>query len=208
LITELVQQRARRVGGRSARVHDSVLKSVFELLAERGVENLSIAEVAARAGVHESSIYRRWPSHDLLILDACRHFMEDAIPIPNTGSLKGDLIALQRDAREMLRSGRGQVIIALTQLQNANARASRHDYWQKRFERLRPMFDRAVARGEFPKDADPIVALQTLIAPLYFRLLVTAEPLDDWPTAEIGGPPVEELREVVAQEAGPMIGPA
>src|SRR5229473_2533187 len=103
-MAEAAEQIRKRVGGRSARVHDSVLKSVFELLAESGVENLSIAEVAARAGVHETSIYRRWPSHDLLILDACRHFMEDAIPIPNTGSLKGDLIAIQRDAREMLRS--------------------------------------------------------------------------------------------------------
>jgi AcrR family transcriptional regulator len=183
-MTQAAQRRARRVGGRSARVHDSVLKSVFELLGERGVEHLSIAEVAARAGVHETSIYRRWPSRDLLILDACRHFMEDAIPVPNTGSLKRDLIAIQRDAREMLRSSQGQVIIALTQLQNVHARASRHAYWQKRFEHLRPMFDRAVARGEFPKDADPIVALQTLIAPLYFRLLVTVEPLDDWPIAE------------------------
>jgi AcrR family transcriptional regulator len=184
-MAEAAGQVRKRVGGRSARVHDAVLKSVFELLAEGGVENLSIAEVAARAGVHETSIYRRWPSHDLLILDACRHVMEDAIPIPNTGSLKGDLIALQRDAREMLGSSQGRVIIALTHLQNANSRARRHAYWQQRFEHLRPVFDRAVARGEFPGDADPIVAIQTLIAPLYFRFLVTVEPLDDWPIAEL-----------------------
>jgi hypothetical protein len=46
------------------------------------------------------------------------------------------------------------------------------------------MFDRAVTRGEFPRDADPLVALRTLIAPLYFRLLVSAEGLRDWPVTE------------------------
>jgi hypothetical protein len=47
------------------------------------------------------------------------------------------------------------------------------------------MFDRAISRGEFPEDANPVVFVQTLIAPLYFRLLVTAESLDDWPVAEL-----------------------
>ena len=49
---------------------------------------------------------------------------------------------------------------------------------------LRPIFDRAVERGEFPREADPIAALQTLIAPLYFRLLVSIEKLEHWPVAD------------------------
>jgi AcrR family transcriptional regulator len=174
----------RVVGGRSARVHESVLKSVFELIAEGRIESFSVAEVAARAGVHETSIYRRWPSRDLLIDDACRHYIQDSIPIPDTGSLRGDLIALIRHARNMLTSRLGQVIVALTLLQNEPARAARHDHWKRRFERLRVIFDRAVARGEFPRDADPVAVLQTLIAPLYFRLLVTVEKLEDWPVTE------------------------
>jgi len=174
----------RRIGGRSARVHDAVLKSVFELIADEGMESFSIAAVAARAGVHETSIYRRWPSHDLLINEACRLHMEDALPIPDTGSLRGDLIAFQRNARDMLTSRQGKVILTLTQLQNQRSRTNRHAYWQQRLQRLRVMFDRAVARGEFPRDADPIVALQTLIAPVYFRLLVTVEKLEDWSIPE------------------------
>lgn len=174
----------RRVGGRSARVHDAVLTSVFELIADEGTENFSVAEVARRAGVHETSIYRRWPSHDLLIIDACRRHMEDAIPLPDTGSLRGDLIKFLRHARAMLGSRQGHVILALTRLQNQEARSSRRDYWIERLAQLRPMFDRAVARGEFPRGADPLVALQTLIAPLYFRLLVSGENLGDWPVTE------------------------
>jgi AcrR family transcriptional regulator len=174
----------RRVGGRSARVHDSVLKSVFELLGEKGPSDLSIAEVAARAGVHETSIYRRWPSRETLILDACRHFIDDVMPVPDTGALRTDLVAFQRSAKSMLGSRQGQVIVALSRLQNAGSRSRRHDYWKTRLERLRVMLDRAVDRGEFPGDADPIVFLEALIAPLYFRLLVTNESLDTWSDAD------------------------
>ena len=174
----------RRVGGRSARVHDSVLTSVFELLREKAPSDLSIAEVAARAGVHETSIYRRWPSRHALIVDACRHFIDDVLPIPDTGALRSDLIAFQRSAKAMLGSRQGQVIITLSSMQTADSRARRHDYWKKRLEGLRVMFDRAVARGEFPADADPIVFLEALIAPIYFRLMVTNESLDTWSDAD------------------------
>ena len=64
----------------------------------------------------------------------------------------------------------------------ARAIVERQDRWASTsYPKEYPL---AVARGEFPRGADPIVALQTLIAPLYFRLLVTAEPLDDWPIVE------------------------
>jgi AcrR family transcriptional regulator len=170
----------RRVGGRSARVHESVLKSVFDVLREKGPSELSIAEVAAHAGVHETSIYRRWPSRHALILDACRHYVDDALPIPDTGALRSDLVAFQRNAKAMLGSRQGQVIIMLSSMQDAGARTRRQGYWKKRLEGLRIMLDRAVARGEFPADADPIAFLEALIAPVYFRLLVTNESLDTW----------------------------
>ena len=127
----------KRVGGRSARVHDAVLKSVFELLREKGPSELSIAEVAERAGVHETSIYRRWPSRHELILDAARHFVGDALPIPDTGALRSDLVAFQRSAKAMLASRQGQVIIMLSSMQDAGARTRRHAYWKKRLEGLR-----------------------------------------------------------------------
>jgi AcrR family transcriptional regulator len=183
-MTKKVREVRRRVGGRSARVHASVLKSVFEVLREKGPADLSIADVAERAGVHETSIYRRWPSRHALILDACRHFIDDALPIPDTGALRSDLVAFQRSAKAMLGSRQGQVIIALNSMQEAGSRARRHDYWKRRLEQLRVMLDRAVARGEFPAGADRIAFLEALIAPIYFRLLVTNESLDTWSDAD------------------------
>ena len=174
----------RRVGGRSARVQASVLKSAFDLLGEKGVGDFSIADVAERAGVHETSIYRRWPTHAALILDACRDFTDEVLPIPDTGSLRSDLIALNTSAKKMLTSRRGRAIVALSRIQDADALARRKLFWRARFERLRVMLDRAVARGEFPPDTDPVMFLEMLIAPFYFRLLVTDESLEPWPVTE------------------------
>jgi AcrR family transcriptional regulator len=174
----------RRIGGRSARVQASVLKSTFDLLGEKGTADFSIADVAERAGVHETSIYRRWPTRAALILDACRDFTDEVIPIPDTGALRSDLIALHGAAKKMLTSRRGQAVVALSRIQEADALARRKLFWRERFERLRVIFDRAVARGEFPRDADPIFFLEMLIAPFYFRLLVTGESVDSWPVTE------------------------
>ena len=180
-----VHQKRRRLGGRSARVRDAVLKSAFELLIEQGHGGFTITEVAARAGVHETSIYRRWGTPNALLVDAWLGFFDDAIPIPDTGSLRSDLIALGESGAAVHRSPRGQAILALILVRDERSLKVKHEYWQRRFERLRPVFDRAIARGEFPPDADPFVLLQILIAPRFFRLLVSIEPLDDWPIAEV-----------------------
>jgi tetracycline repressor-like protein len=92
---------------------------------------------------------------------------------------------MMRSAVTMHNSPRGQVILALNRLGDKASQQARHNFWQERFKQLRPMFDRAVARSEFPERLDPIPLLETLIGPLHFRLLVSSEPLDDWPVVEM-----------------------
>ena len=82
-------------------------------------------------------------------------------------------------------SRQGLVILALNRLSDVRSRQARQKFWQERFKQLLPMFERAVARGEFPDDVDPIPLLESLIAPLHFRLLVSAEKLEDWPVVEM-----------------------
>src|SRR5215813_8984782 len=164
------RQMLKRPGGRSARIQNAVLRSALALISENGVDNVSIAAVAERSGVHETSIYRRWETPDALILEACMRFTSDAVPTPDTGSLRSDLIAMMRDAVALHESPQGQIILALNRLGDDKAQRAKRAFWQERFRRLQPMFDRAVARGEFPKGVDPIPLLETLIAPLHFRL--------------------------------------
>jgi AcrR family transcriptional regulator len=170
-----------RPGGRSARVREAVLQAAFVLLTEKGFEALSIAEVAARAGVHETSIYRRWGTKNALALEASLHFAHSAIPIPDTGSLRADLVALLKGLLAFLASPQGQTLLMLGFSQHPPVVAARQDFWRSRKESLRPVFERAVARGELSRNADPMLLLETLIAPLYLRRLVTGEPPEEWP---------------------------
>ena len=175
----------RRPGGRSARVRDSVLRSAFRLLVEKGIDALTIAEVAVRAGVHETSIYRRWGTKQALARDACLHYAESALAIPDTGSLRSDLVALLESLVAILVSPAGRALLGLSLSQHPHVVAARYAFWQRRFSALRTIFDKAVARGDFPRHADPMQLLETLIAPLYLRALVTGESLEDWPRNEM-----------------------
>ena len=170
-----------RPGGRSARVRAAVLQAAFAVLAEKGIGAFGIAEVAARAGVHETSIYRRWGTKSALALEAALHVAQSALTIPDTGSLRSDLKALAARLVALLASPQGEAFLALAAYRQPEALAARRRYFRQRFELARVMFDRAVARGEFPRGADPIVFLEALVAPLYLRLIVTGEPIEDWP---------------------------
>jgi AcrR family transcriptional regulator len=171
----------RRLGGRSARVRSSVFQAALRLLAEKGLDAFTIAEVAARAGVHETSIYRRWGTRDALAWDALMHHAESGIPVPDTGSLRSDLVALLERFVAAMASPQGRALLALASSPHPHVVAARRAFWQRRFDSLRPLFERAVSRHEFPRQADPMEFLEILIAPLYLRALVTAEPLEEWP---------------------------
>ena len=78
---------------RSQEADRAILTATVELLAERGLAAMSIEEVAARAGVGKTTIYRRWPSKGLLALDAFVASFREEQPLPDTGTLRGDLLA-------------------------------------------------------------------------------------------------------------------
>jgi AcrR family transcriptional regulator len=162
-----------------------VLQSAFAVLMQKGAQGFTIADVAKDAKVHETSIYRRWGDPTALALDACLHFTEQALVIPDTGSLRSDLVSLMKRLVALLGSPQGQALLALSVLRHPNAIGAQRRYWRQRFDLARAILDRAVVRGEFPREADPGVFLEALIAPLYFRALVIAEPLKDWPIEEM-----------------------
>jgi AcrR family transcriptional regulator len=170
----------RRPGGRSARVRQSTLDATLALLGEGGLDELTVADVAARAGVHETSIRRRWRTKESLICDALLNHSEQHLPIPDTGSLREDLAAFAGELVTYLATPLGRALLhamATTSEDPALAEA-RSAFWQARYELASAMIERAVARGELPATVDGRLALEALIAPLNFRTLVTDEPLD------------------------------
>lgn len=169
-----------RPGGRSERVRQAVLSATLDELAQRGYDGLSFAAVATRAGVHKTTVYRRWPDRTTLVLDAMLERSRSTVPVPDTGSLHDDLLALADAIAANLSSP--QVVAVLRTLVAAGhepaiaAAASR--YWRARFDLVGQVVLRGIERGELPADASSDLIIEVLIGPLYLRALVTQEPLD------------------------------
>jgi AcrR family transcriptional regulator len=169
----------RRLGGRSALVRAAVLAATMQVLQERGYELTSVAEIAERAGVHETSIYRRWGTKEALLVEAALKQTEEAIRVPDTGALRSDLVQLLQELRMFFQSPLGVALMQLlvSTAGHAELTAARRTYWSRRFALVRVLFERAVQRGEIKASVNFRLLTETLIGPLYVRQLLTGEPL-------------------------------
>jgi AcrR family transcriptional regulator len=137
-------------------VHDAILRATAELLGEAGYANLSIEGVAQRAEVGRPSIYRRWPSKLQLVEELMREVSASA-PLPDTGSLRGDLLALYRLYGRNLDTPGGPIIPGLVAeaMHDAELATIMQRYTDARRVVAMGVFERAVARGEMRADVDP-----------------------------------------------------
>jgi AcrR family transcriptional regulator len=184
-MTTQPENKAKRPGGRSSRVRSKVLESAFRLLAEKGPAGFSVGEVAARAGVNETSIYRRWGTKSGLALDACLDFAAQRLPLPDTGALRSDLILLLQRVSHLLQSPEGKAMLAMSFALEPESMDIRKDYWRVRLSAAASLVERGVARGEIASAADGEQLIEALIAPFFFRALVSLQPLDDWPVEQM-----------------------
>ncbi len=170
----------KRPGGRSALVRRAVLTATLEQVLEHGVSGLTIGDVAARAGVAETTVYRRWGNRTALIADAVTELAAAGNPPPDTGTLRGDLVqVLEQIVTLVTRPGMERLLgttIALSA--DPDVAAARKTFWTDRFERIAPVIRRGTERGELRPDVAPHDVIETLCSPLYFRLLVTDRPID------------------------------
>ncbi|MFL6077353.1 MAG: TetR/AcrR family transcriptional regulator [Mycobacteriales bacterium] len=167
--------------GRSEEARRAVLEAADDLLVERGFAGVTIEGVAARAGVAKQTIYRWWSSKVDVLMDAFIEDMAEDLTPPDTGDLAGDLRAhLSRVAYFLTRSDAGAVFRALAaEAQHAPDLAARlrTDYLSQQRARDRLPLTRAVGRGDLPADLDIDLALDQLLGPIYYRALVTGDPV-------------------------------
>ncbi|MDX6679818.1 MAG: hypothetical protein QOE31_3870 [Solirubrobacteraceae bacterium] len=166
----------RRGRPRSETSRTAILAAARELIATHDLSSISMDAVAVRAGASKATIYRWWPSKELLALDALSSEWAPARPDPrDTGSLDGDLLALMRPwARQLAAKPYGRVLAALitkAQSDAAFAEEYRARFVQPRREQARAIFARAIDRGEIPADTDTEVAIDLLYGPFYHRIL-------------------------------------
>lgn len=175
--TNVTGQRA-SPGGRGEKVVAAVHAATLALLEERGYDRMEIPEIAERAGVNKTSIYRRWPSKTELVLDVALARIRTSVPILNTGTLAGDLTALLNTIAAALATpfvggllraliSRGEHDVAVQQARIA--------FWNERLALAGKIVERAIDRGEISAGTDSRQLLELAAAPLFFRALVTSQ---------------------------------
>lgn len=180
----IAEAKPRRGRPRSEGSRRAILSAVSELIVERDLSEISMDALAERAKVGKATIYRWWPSKELLVLEALRSEWDSASPDEiDTGSLAGDLKGLIYPwARELTSRRYGRLVAALVsraQVDEEFAREYRTHFVTRRRERARIALERAVARQEISADTDVEAALDLLYGPIFHRLLHGHAPLTD-----------------------------
>ena len=167
---------------REERADRAILDATLRLIAERGVNELRIDDVAERARVGKATIYRRYRSKDELVGAAVTSLVSE-ISIPDTGSTEGDLRELMRNAvrvyRGSLEAGVMPGLVDAMSHDPALARAVREGFLKRRRAALAAVLERGVERGDLRPDLDLELALDVLGGPLFYRLLITGGPIDN-----------------------------
>lgn len=169
-----------RPGGRTARTREAVLDAAAALLVEMPPADVTVALVAARAGVNEVTIYRKWGTKDALLGDVLLTLSGERLQAPDTGDLRGDLLAFIGSVADFLRTPAGYALVYLSATAGDDSAAALRDkFWDDRFTRARVVFDRAVERGELADPEAGMLAYEAMIGALHFRILERRKPLED-----------------------------
>ncbi len=173
-------ERGRR---RSERSHQAIVAATRELLVERGYPDVTIEAIAARAGVGKQTIYRWWPSRAALVLEAYLSSADVvAAPTPG-GNAREDVRALLEWLIAVLREPTGGPVVAglVADIQHDAdlAEGFHRDVVPARREAMLVALERGRERGEIRAGADLELAVDTLHGAVFYRLLLSGEPLDD-----------------------------
>ena len=165
------------------------MAAVVELLGETGYEAMTMDAVAARAHASKTTIYRRWPSKGLLALDAFVASFREEQAQPDTGTLRGDMLAaLHAWVRAVTQTPMGPMLTGL--IAEAQHDPELRGAWRDRVleplrRQRRIMLDRAMGRGEITPSADQEVLLDLLFGAAEHRLLLGHLPMTSEFIAEV-----------------------
>lgn len=169
-----------RPGGRTERTTERIHEAVLALLVEGGQAQVTIQNVAKRAGVERSTLYRRYPSRWDMISEAFASAYENELDFEPTGTFRGDLTCHLSRVAHTLGSPLGKAMLAAGAVARSDPEsfAIAGAFWEHRKQRQERFVRAAIERGEL----DPDISLEELFAaadgPLYFRLLIIARPID------------------------------
>ena len=181
--TEATQRSAPRAGRRPrAETENAILAATREILAEGGVERLTVEGVAERAGVAKTTIYRRYRSKDELALAVLIDMVDHVAAVPDLGSAHAELVAFVDRAVDILGSTlMGRVMQGLVSDLATNpmlATAFQEKVVGRRLAEIQRVVERGIARGDLRPGTDHELVNELVFGPVYYRLLLSGAPLE------------------------------
>lgn len=173
----MTDRRASRADNRA----EAIMRAALDVALEVGYANLSIEAVASRAGVGKHTVYRRWSSRGLLFLDSVLSLGTDGLSHPNTGDVVADLRWVMTKAADLLdRPPWGplyQALIGEAQHDPEVAAALNRRFIEPQTADTLTRLKAAKEQGEIAADFDLDLAFDILSGPLYYRRLITQQPV-------------------------------
>ena len=158
----------------------AILRATVDILCEHGFGAFTVDAVAAHAGVGKATIYRRWPNREALVLDAAATLVRKP-ELPDTGTLRGDLVALFTDVfmgGSDDRKGNLMAGVMAESLVNPEMKRLLADFTRRRRETSSEILTRSIARGELPAHADVDLLSDIIGGTLLYRGLISDNPVD------------------------------
>jgi AcrR family transcriptional regulator len=164
-------------------ITSAIREAVVQELAAVGYGRMSVEAVARRAGVAKTAIYRRWPSKLEMVLELVTDVAGPSLPLPDTGSLRGDIELVLRMASKALGHRLASQIIP-----DLLGEAARNPQIARTLQTALAttqrsigvdLIGRAIRRGELPAETDPDAAVDLIVGPLYWRMAVARTPVPD-----------------------------
>lgn len=167
---------------RSEKTKTDILTASYDLLIENGFGAVTVEKIAEKAGVSKATIYKWWPNKAAVVMDGFLNATTEKLPIPDTGSTIDDMLIQVSNFVEFLMSKKGNVIteiIAEGQFDQNLADIYRKAYFKPRRDISKQILERGISRGELRKDLDIELVIDLIWGPVFYRLLITGEVLDD-----------------------------
>ncbi|AJY73559.1 TetR/AcrR family transcriptional regulator [Paenibacillus beijingensis] len=167
---------------RNVETQKSILSASYDLLLENGFGTVTVEKIAERAGVSKATIYKWWPNKAAVVIDGFLSASAARLPVPDTGSVFNDIQIHATNLARFLTSREGKIITELIgegQFDAGLAEAYRTRYFHPRRLEARNLIERGVQRGELKENLDIELSIDLIYGPIFYRLLVLGEHLDD-----------------------------
>jgi AcrR family transcriptional regulator len=170
---------------RSVEADQAIVGATMAVLMEDGYRGLRMEAVVARSGVGKATLYRRYGSKEELVAHVVRR-LSQGITAPDTGSLLGDWEALAEAVLSAARTTNSAVFLPRLLAESAGDPELHRIFYenlvQPRRTATREVLERAVERGELRDDLDLELAMDVLVGPIIYRLLLSGGDVEQLPT--------------------------